>query len=109
MTEHRKLAAILAADARQVVKEPGVRCVLEGGVRKAGNRLRLTGQLIDTATGGRLWADRFDLEETRTALAKFLALWPGATVATLRQRLPFRNGPSLDTILDGLRKAGLPE
>jgi TolB-like protein len=49
------------------------------------------------------------LEEARAALAKFLALWPGATAATLRQRLPFRSGSSFDMILDGLRKAGLPE
>ena len=49
------------------------------------------------------------LEEARAALARFLALWPDATVTTLRQRLPFRNGPSFDMVLDGLRKAGLPE
>jgi adenylate cyclase len=36
------------------------RYVLEGSVRKAGNRVRLTGQLIDTATGAHIWADRFD-------------------------------------------------
>ncbi len=51
--------------------------------------------------------DRMD--EARAALARFLSLWPGATVTTLRKRLPFRSGPSLDMILDGLRKAGLPE
>lgn len=49
------------------------------------------------------------LEEARGALGTFLSLWPGATVTTLRQRLPFRSGPSLDLLLDGLRKAGLPE
>lgn len=38
----------------------GVRYVLEGSVRKAGNRVRITGQLIDAATGAHLWADRFD-------------------------------------------------
>jgi adenylate cyclase len=38
----------------------GVRYVLEGSVRKAGNRVRISGQLIDTATGAHLWADRFD-------------------------------------------------
>jgi tetratricopeptide (TPR) repeat protein len=38
----------------------GVRYVLEGSVRKAGNRVRITGQLIDTATGAHIWADRFD-------------------------------------------------
>ena len=38
----------------------GVRYVLEGSVRKAGSRVRITGQLIDAATGAHLWADRFD-------------------------------------------------
>jgi hypothetical protein len=37
-----------------------VRYVLEGSVRKAGNRLRITGQLIDAATGSHIWADKFD-------------------------------------------------
>jgi TolB-like protein/class 3 adenylate cyclase len=47
-------------DLRQVGRELGVRYVLEGSVRKAGNRVRITGQLIDTTTGGHLWADRID-------------------------------------------------
>jgi TolB-like protein/Tfp pilus assembly protein PilF len=47
-------------DVKQVGRELGVRYVLEGSVRKAANRLRITGQLLDTATGGHLWADRFD-------------------------------------------------
>jgi adenylate cyclase len=45
---------------KQVAQELGVRYVLEGSVRKAGNRVRITGQLIDTATGAHIWADRFD-------------------------------------------------
>ena len=45
---------------KQVARELGVRYVLEGSVRKAGNRVRITGQLIDAATGAHLWADRFD-------------------------------------------------
>jgi len=49
-----------AVDVRQVAKELGVRFVLEGSVRKVGNRVRITGQLIDAATGAHLWADRFD-------------------------------------------------
>lgn len=49
-----------AVDVRQVARELGVRYVLEGGVRKSGNRLRITGQLIDAATGAHLWAERFD-------------------------------------------------
>ena len=49
-----------AVDIRQVGRELGVRYVLEGGVRKAGNRLRITAQLIEAETGAHLWADRFD-------------------------------------------------
>jgi len=49
-----------AIDVKQVGHELGVRYVLEGTVRKAGNRVRITGQLIDAVSGTRLWADRFD-------------------------------------------------
>jgi adenylate cyclase len=49
-----------AIDVKQVARELGVRYVLEGSVRKAGNRVRITGQLIDTTTGAHIWADRFD-------------------------------------------------
>ena len=45
---------------KQIGRELGVRYVLEGSVRKAQNRMRITGQLVDTATGAHLWADRFD-------------------------------------------------
>jgi TolB-like protein/class 3 adenylate cyclase len=47
-------------DIRQVGRELGVRYVLEGSVRKVGNRIRISGQLIDAANGAHLWADRFD-------------------------------------------------
>jgi adenylate cyclase len=49
-----------AVDVKQVGRELGVRYVLEGSVRKSANRLRITGQLIDAATGTHLWADRYD-------------------------------------------------
>jgi TolB-like protein len=49
-----------AIDVKQVGRELGVRYVLEGSVRKAGQRVRITGQLIDAITGTHLWADRFD-------------------------------------------------
>jgi adenylate cyclase len=49
-----------AVDVKQVGRELGVRYVLEGSVRKAGNRVRITAQLIDAANGAHLWADRFD-------------------------------------------------
>jgi TolB-like protein/class 3 adenylate cyclase len=49
-----------AVDIKQVGRELGVAYVLEGSVRKAGNRVRITGQLIDAATGNHIWADKYD-------------------------------------------------
>jgi TolB-like protein len=49
-----------AVDLKRVGRELGVRYVLEGSVRKGGNRVRITAQLIDTLTGTHLWADHFD-------------------------------------------------
>jgi len=49
-----------ADDVKQVGRELGVRYVLEGSVRKAGGRVRITAQLIDATSGAHLWADRFD-------------------------------------------------
>jgi adenylate cyclase len=49
-----------AVDVKQVGRELGVRYVLEGSVRKAGGRVRITAQLIDALVGTHLWADRFD-------------------------------------------------
>jgi adenylate cyclase len=49
-----------SVDIKQVGRELGVRYVLEGSVRKAANRVRITGQLVDVAAGAHLWADHFD-------------------------------------------------
>ena len=49
-----------AVDITQVARELGVRYVVEGSVRKAGNRVRITAQLIDATSGNHLWANRFD-------------------------------------------------
>ncbi|WP_395646376.1 winged helix-turn-helix domain-containing tetratricopeptide repeat protein [Terricaulis sp.] len=49
-----------ASDIKQVGRELGVRYVLEGSVRRAANRVRITGQLIDAETGGHLWAERYE-------------------------------------------------
>ncbi len=51
-----------AVDVTQVAKELGVRYVLEGSVRKAGNRVRVTAQLVDATTGNHIWAERYDRE-----------------------------------------------
>jgi adenylate cyclase len=64
-----------AVDIKQVGRELGVRYVLEGSVRRAGGRVRITGQLIEAATGTHLWADKidgaledvFDLQDAVTA------------------------------------------
>ncbi|NSY41490.1 adenylate/guanylate cyclase domain-containing protein [Leisingera sp. ANG59] len=50
----------LSVDIRRIGRELGVRYVLEGSVRKAGQRLRVTGQLIDAETGGHIWANHYD-------------------------------------------------
>jgi adenylate cyclase len=79
-----------AVDIRQVARELGVRYVLEGSVRKAGTRVRITGQLIDTATGAHLWADRFDgslddIFELQDQVAS-------RVVSTIEPRLRFTEG-----------------
>ena len=51
-----------AVDVRQVASQLGVRYILEGSVRKAAQRVRVTGQLIDASAGNHLWADRYDRE-----------------------------------------------
>jgi len=53
-----------AVDVRAVGRELGVRSVLEGSIRRAGNRVRITAQLIDATSGGHLWADRYDRDLT---------------------------------------------
>ncbi len=53
-----------AVDVRQISEELGVRYVLEGSVRKAGNRVRVTAQLIEAASGSHLWAEAYDRDLT---------------------------------------------
>jgi TolB-like protein/Flp pilus assembly protein TadD len=50
----------VSTDVRQIASELGVRYVLQGSLRKAGDRIRVTGQLVDAETGKHMWADRFD-------------------------------------------------
>jgi adenylate cyclase len=65
-------------DIRQVGRELGVRYVLEGSVRKASGRVRITGQLIDAVTGAHIWADRFERD-----LTDVFALQDEVTVAVV--------------------------
>ena len=53
-----------SVDVRTIGRELGVRSVLEGSIRRAGQRVRITAQLVDAATGGHLWAERYDRDLT---------------------------------------------
>ena len=76
-----------AIDIRQIARELGVRYVIEGSVRKAANRLRITGQLIEAATRTQLWADRFEgsLEDVFELQDRFAEVVIGAVMPKLRQ------------------------
>jgi len=76
-----------AVDVKQVSRELGVRYLLEGSVRKGGNRVRITAQLIDAATGAHLWADRFDglLEDVFELQDNVASSVTGVIEPTLRQ------------------------
>jgi TolB-like protein/class 3 adenylate cyclase len=74
-------------DVRQVGRELGVRYLLEGGIRKAGNRVRLTGQLIDATTGTHIWANHFEgsLEDVFDLQDRITASVAGAIEPKLQQ------------------------
>jgi len=74
-------------DIKQVGRELGVRYVLEGSVRKAGNRIRITGQLIDAASGAHIWADQFDgaLDDVFTLQDRVTVRVVGAITPKLEQ------------------------
>jgi len=74
-----------SVNVKQVGRELGVRYVLEGSVRKAGSRVRITGQLIDSITGAHLWADHFDggLEDVFDLQDKVTASVVGAIEPTV--------------------------
>jgi TolB-like protein len=100
-------------DVKQVGRELGVRYVLEGSVRKAGNRIRIAGQLIDAETGAHLWADRFegaledmfDLQDHVTA-SVVSAITPKVQVEEIKRatRKPTENLGAYEYYLRGLAK-----
>ena len=97
-------------DVREVGRRLGVRHVLEGSVRRAGNKVWINAQLIDAATGGHLWAERYDgdledifaLQDDITAkivLALEVHLTPADRESTRRK--PIRNAEAYDLYLKG--------
>jgi TolB-like protein len=103
-----------AVDVKQVGRELGVRYVLEGSVRKAGNRVRISGQLIDAETGAHLWAgrfegaleDMFDLQDHVTS-SVVGAIGPKLQREEIRRarRKPTENLDAYDYYLRGLASA----
>jgi adenylate cyclase len=100
-----------AVDIRRIGRELGVRYVLEGSVRKAGQRLRITGQLVEAETGSHLWADKFDsvLEDVfdlqdRVTMAVAGVIEPSVTQAEIRRanRKPTDNLQAYDWLLRAL-------
>lgn len=102
-----------AVDVKQVGRELGVRYVLEGSVRKAANRIRITAQLLDTATGGHLWANRieggpgdiFDLQD-RVTESVVAAIAPAVEKAEIEhtKRKPTENLDAYAFYLHGMAK-----
>ena len=97
-----------AGDTARVAHELGARYVLEGSVRRAGDRLRITGQLVDAHNGDRIWADRHDgrladILDLQAEIAARIAcrIVPEIDHAELRriERLPVGNVPAYDLAL----------
>ena len=103
-----------AVNVKQVGRELGVRYVLEGSVRKAGERVRITGQLIDTVSGSHIWADRFDRGvvdvfalQDEVAQSVVSAVEPNLRSAEIarKQNVPTQNLAAYDLYLRGLAEA----
>ena len=100
-----------AVKVQQVGQELGVRYVVEGSVRKAGNRVRITAQLIDATTGSHLWAKTYDRElkdifslQVEIAHQIVASVGEGGLVAELSRvrRIPTENLTAYDCLLRGL-------
>jgi adenylate cyclase len=100
-----------AVDVRRIGKELGVRYVVEGSVRKLGNRLRITAQLIDAPTGNHLWSERYDRsidelfelqdEVTRTIVATLIGRVEDAEIKGSIRKRP-ENFAAYDSLLRGI-------
>jgi adenylate cyclase len=98
-------------DARQIGRELGVRYLLEGSIRKAGQRVRISGQVLEAATGAHMWADRFDGEiseifelQDRITASVVIAVEPSLRLAEIERarRKPTENLDAYDLYLRAL-------
>ena len=103
-------------DVREVARDLGVRYILEGSVRRGGNRIRITGQLIDAETGNHLWVERYDRElddifavqdEVTVAIVAAIAPEVGNVERTRAQRKPPESLDAWDLYQRGLAAAHL--
>src|SRR3984893_608376 len=91
-----------AVDVKQVGRELGVRYVLEGSVRKAGNRIRVTAQLVEAGTGNHVWAERYDREladifAVQDEITEAVTIAVAPAIADAERQRAMRKGPeSLD-------------
>lgn len=99
-----------AVKAQQINKDLGARYLVEGSVRKSGNRIRVTAQLIDGSTGGHLWADRYDRELTNVfivqdeiteSIVKSLRVAIAPLERAAIERIPTSNPEAYDFYLRG--------
>lgn len=93
-------------DSKQIGRELGVRYLLEGSVRRSGNRVRVNAQLIDAETDAHLWADRFDgdtldLFALRSEITSPIAIALNTELVTAEIARPIVNPDALDYILRG--------
>lgn len=87
-----------AVDVKQIARELGVRYVLEGSLRRGGNRIRITAQLIDAETGNHLWAERYDRDLTdifvvQDEITKAVGMAIEPAVAQMEQTRAVRKPP----------------
>jgi adenylate cyclase len=92
-----------AVDVKQVGRELGVRYVLEGSVRKAGDRIRVTAQLVEAGTSNHVWAERYDRD-----LADIFAVQDELTEALTTALAPPLQTPSCDAPCASHRGALIP-
>src|SRR5271165_5657206 len=97
-------------ETKQIGRELGVRYVLEGSVRRSGNRLRVSAQLIDAATDAHLWAERFDRDTSdlfalQDEITSRIAIALNSTLVTAAAGRTTEHPDALDYILRG-RSAG---
>jgi adenylate cyclase len=98
-----------AVDARQIGRELGVRYVLEGSVRRMGRSVRINAQLVDTGTGGHLWAEQIDVDQGALAaspdnlgIANRLARALSVELVNVEgRRAPRANADAVDLVMRG--------